>query len=195
MKYLICLLLFIFCFSSCAIVFTWFRPKGFTFRYNGEYTRLDSLINIDGYYYSDSTHHTVLFYRDGSVAQMYGYSEKEYFDKKNKEKYKYVTHWGIYRLVSDTIKAQFVLSLGGQETMKTDHYNFIIKSKDEMEYNIEGYFMNDSITPWDRIFIDDTVKISLKYHSYPNRMDSAHWVKKRKWFWDKEAYKKREKEK
>jgi len=170
-------------FSSCSIIVTWFKPKGFTYLYDGKYTGIDTLLNIDGYFYSDSTHNTVLFYRDGTVAISSLPKNKEFFDKENKNKFFYTPRWGRYRLYGDTVKTQTILNFGGMESMRTGFNTYVIKSKNEIEYY--------SRTQKDSTFI---YRIPLYFHPYSNRLDSAHyWVEKRKWFWDKEAYKERKK--
>jgi len=169
-------------FSSCSIIVTWFKPKGFTYLYDGKYTGIDTLLNIDGYFYSDSTQHTALFYRDGTAAIFFAPENEEFFDKENKNKFIYIPRWGGYRLYGDTVKTQTILNFGGMESMGTGFNTYVIKSKNEIEY----YFHKQK----DSTFIYRT---PLYYHPYSNRLDSAHWVKKRKWFWDKEAYKERKK--
>jgi hypothetical protein len=174
-------------FHSCATIQTWFKPKGFTYLYDGKYTGIDSLLNIDGYYYSDSTQHGVLFYRDGSIASFRSLKSRNFFDKKFYDYNKYLIYYGVYSLGRrDTIKAQTIINLGGMESMRTGFDTYILKSRNKIEY----FSGNDN-----NIYInhEDTFRIPMYYHPYPNRIDSAHWVKKRKWFWNKKAWENRKK--
>jgi len=180
-KITVCVLLL--SFSSCSIIVTWFKPKYFTAEYDGKYTGIDTMLNIDGYFYSDSTHDNVVLYRDGTIGAVI--ANRDYFSKENKNDYG--ISWGIYTIKNDTIKAQTILNFGGMENMRTGFNTYIIKSKNEIEYysrHTDRDFLNSEKT---------LKKIPLYYHPDPNRLDSAHWVKKRKWFWDKEAYKERKK--
>ena len=180
------LFMVLFFFSSCSIIVTWFKPGGFTQRYDGKYTGIDTLLNIDGYFYSDSTQYTVLFYRDGTIANYSAPQEDKYFDKDTKNKYVYIPRWGVYRLYGDTVKAQTILNFGGMKSMGTGIDTYVIKSKTE----IELYSTNKDYTSRK----EDIVKVPLYYHPYSNRLDSTHyWVEKRRWFWDKKAYKERKK--
>ena len=176
-----------FVFSSCATLVTWFRPNNFTYLYESEYTGIDTLINIDGYYYSDSLKYKdfFLFYRDGSIAE----TPVKYMDKNNKEnKSMYNVRWGVYKFAGDTIIAQIISNLGGTRDMEAVTKKYVIKSKTEIEYYSSSYLgsTND----------DMLMKIPLYFCPYPNRLDSINWVKDHRWFWmDKKAYKEYKKNK
>lgn len=68
--------------SSCGSQL-WFKPKSYSYLYNGQYTGIDSLLDINGYYISNQTWDTIsnpdapsltqrilLFYENGIVAHL-----------------------------------------------------------------------------------------------------------------------------
>ena len=174
-----------FCFNSCHIMVTWFKPKNFTFLYEEQNTGIDTLINVDGYYYSDSIpfNNFYLLYRDGSIRNT---SEKGI--TKSNHKYSASPVWGVYKIMGDTITSQLIMNFGGSRDMGVKTDKFIIKSKNELEYYSTSCCNSN---PNDVI-----IKQSLYFYSYPNRSDSAHWVKNHRWFWkDKETYKEYKKRK
>ena len=181
-----------FVFSSCATIVTWFRPGYFTHLYDGKYTGIDTLINVDGYYYSDPDSNLninrVMFFRDGSIARTKSKEENEIYDKNNKDNNKFTPRWGVYRLERDTIISQFILYFGGAESMGTSLDTYVIKSKSEIEfYSTNKPFYTKNM---------ERVGIPLYFHPYPDRIDSTHWVKDHRWFWkDKKAYKEYKKNK
>ena len=191
MKHAISFLLILFGFSSCAIIMESFKPKGFTYRYKAEYTGIDTLLNIDGYFLNDSSCKAVMFYRDGSAAVMEVVDEGDLLQE-NKNKYYYYPRWGSYRIEGDTIKAQIIYSYGGTRSIEAGFYCYIIKSRDSLEYFTRGYYTDS--TAFKKKYVEETVNIPLIYHPYPGRMDSINWTKKHRWFWDKEAYKNRKKQ-
>lgn len=177
-------LLIIACLSSCTIITESFRPKGFTYKYDAKYTGIDTLLNVDGYFFS-SEQHTLYIYRDGTMASYGTWKPTSFYTKS-----KYFPQWGVYRINGDTIKTQTIINLGGCEDMRTGMDTYIIRSKDEVELFSEAQFVNVPNSLKKRLKVD-TVNIQMRFISYPNRTDSAHWVKKKKWFWDKEARKNR----
>jgi len=179
-------LLIIACLSSCATMMELSRPKGFTYKYDAKYTGIDTLLNVDGYFFG-SNRHALYIYRDGTMAN-YETWKPTSFDTKDK----FFPQWGVYRVMSDTIKAQTIVNLGGSGPMRTGMYTYIIRSKDEVELFSEAFYVNNPESLKKNLKVD-TLSIPLKFTSYPNRTDSAHWVKKHKWFWDKEARKNRNK--
>lgn len=94
------------------------KPKDFTYQYKKEYTGLDTLISIDGYYISDrgcdtAFHSIFKFYPDGLFIIATGTDLTEVVKcfnndlDKNNTICKYPS-WGVYRVMNDTIKTQTV---------------------------------------------------------------------------------------
>lgn len=176
-KYIAIFFLSVVCFS-CIIK----KPKQFIYPYDGENTGLDSLINIDGYYsklgYADKI---LLFYRDGIFISN-NFRDTAFASKKivkvDTLKNSYEHSWykglhGRYIIKDDSILAQdIVYTFTDGSNAYTNKYKIISK---------------------DTIF-DTLEKKTYVFHSLPNRIDSANWLFKKKWFYkDKELYNKMKK--
>ncbi|MDH6354069.1 hypothetical protein M2132_000391 [Dysgonomonas sp. PH5-45] len=166
-KLFICLFIGIL-FCSCVFGYL-IKPIGFKYKYDGKYTGIDTLINIEGYYYDGGSHY-IMFYSDG-LASSYSHRMDT------------ITHrspvWGNYVLSKDTIKFQKVVDNGLMTDIGVDMVYFIILSPKEIKEIYPAY----------------KGEREYSFHPLENRIDSTNWLLKKKWFWkDKNAYKKRKKE-
>ncbi len=109
--------MFLFVLCSCITL----KPKDFTYYYNKEYSGLDTLIDINGYYLfqreCDSTFHSVLmFYPDGLFTIATGTDLTEVVRCFQDEDMKSVVCdyplWGVYKIEGNTIKTQAVRQEG-----------------------------------------------------------------------------------
>lgn len=96
-------------------------PKDFTYKYKGEYTGLDKLINIDGYYVvqreCDSAFFSMfMFYPDGlfTIATTSEILPElaDCFENGGKDKICKYPSWGTYFVENDTIKTQVIRQEG-----------------------------------------------------------------------------------
>lgn len=102
--------------SGCVTI----KPKDFTYLYTAEYTGLDTLINIDGYYVAqrecDSTFFSVfMFYPDGlfTIATTSNVSDlQDCFERGGKSNLCQYPSWGTYRIDGNTIKTQTIRQEG-----------------------------------------------------------------------------------
>jgi hypothetical protein len=181
------LIIILYALSSCTALRRSFKPSGFTYKYDGKYTGLDTLIDIDGYYKSierqsepnpnpDSRitryHSALMFYRDGLVCYIISDNPWKTF----RDRLYPVRSWGTYKVYGDTIKCQFISDLGamGGVPVRFITYHIVSKAKIE-EIDREGG------------------KIMHSFYPLENRIDSTewNWALKKKWFWEKEAWKNR----
>lgn len=146
MKRLIILVFSLALLGSCISL----KPKDFTYQYKNEYTGLDTLININGYYSSqrecDSTFYSIyFFYPNGlfTIATGTDLSEvvKCFEDKDRKSAVCDYPSWGVYRMVDDTIKTQTVRQEGiGFCTIFRDYKI----EKDKSIVNISDYVIPEN---------------------------------------------------
>jgi hypothetical protein len=175
--------------------------------YNGGYTGIDTLIEIEGYYKfeqsfirnvgfpsvptPDTLVFTALFKNDGIFVYNFN---PEYFESTSNARFGFYnrgTKWGRYYMSGDTIKAQFVESPGGMSWEKGQFWFQIVNQSTIRELNFQ---YRESITPHDVLMYQQSEKgknTSLghftKYNNLPDADQS--WLKKRKWFWcDKNEY-------
>ncbi len=175
--------------SSCIAFERSFRPSGFTYKYDGKYTGLDTLIDIDGYYksverqaepvpnpYSQVVryHSALMFYRDGLVCNVTSDNPWKAF----RDRLYPVSTWGTYRVYGDTVKCQFITDLGAMRGVVVTSRVYHIVSKTEIE-EIDG----------------DRNKIMHSFYPLESRIDSTewNWLLNKKWFWDADAYRNRNK--
>lgn len=114
----LCLVLFISVvgLSGCITV----KPKDFTYPYNAQYTGLDTLINIEGYYVTqrecDSMFYSVfMFYPDGlfTIATTTGaFDLKDCFENGGKSSLCQYPSWGTYQVESHVIRTQTIRQEG-----------------------------------------------------------------------------------
>ena len=142
-----------------------------SFRYNGQYTGIDTLINVDGYFTipgSDYVNDKFSFYRDGTLLMKF--TSKRILNcyengtdglrKFNKDKFFWsfendsiVITWfnpGLYKIQNDTIMAQTVYQVSRFRT-KIFFISFKILSKDKLRIikyegiNLECSYCNEFI--------------------------------------------------
>ena len=199
-------------FSSCSYQL-WFKPKYFNSLYDGKYTGIDSLIEVVGYYkseiivpkvdtalvmkkYLDSSKPYVdlyLFYSDGTIIETNSRpDDKSCENDVDKDKIQNIKHkhlkfqWGTYRLINDTIKAQFIRDDGPMSSPVVFEKKILIISDTILKVVFEK-LMNPEYSP-NKMNGDGL----LYFHSYTNRIDStSNPYLKKKWFWEKEAHKNR----
>lgn len=125
-KFCFTILVLVFILSGCVTI----KPKDFTYPYIAEYTGLDTLINIDGYYVAqrecDSTFFSVfMFYPDGlfTIATASDISDlKDCFENGGKSNLCQYPSWGTYRIEGNTIKTQTIRQEGmGISTIFRDY--------------------------------------------------------------------------
>ncbi|NDW19301.1 hypothetical protein D0T53_10295 [Dysgonomonas sp. 216] len=169
--------------QTCTVLSVFFRPSGFIYKYDGKYTSLDTLIDIDGYYKSNEpilqlypSHKTqiplyscIMFYRDGLVCCSSTGTPYESFKDGL-----YPVGWGTYIIMGDTIKCQFIPKESVENGAPITNRNFLIVSISELK-EICPVHLNDD---------------NYSFHPLENRIDSTNWLLKKKWFWEKDAYEK-----
>ena len=186
--------------SSCSYQL-WLKPKYFTYLYDEKSTKLDSLINLIGYYRSEiiipkqvvtSTNgytsksyiELFLFYKNGTVASM-STSDLDGILSNNSSSYS----WGIYKISNDTIKSQIITDFGPMMSPGVFDRRFIIMSDTTLRMIYEKELGLES--PPNKLKGNEF----YYFHSYPNRIDStSNPYLKKKWFWDKKVWKKQKKD-
>ena len=175
--------------------------------YNGDYTGLDTLIEMRGYYkfeqrftrnvgfpsvpVPDTLTFTALFMNDGIF--IYNFNPK-YYESTSKTRFGFYnrrTKWGRYYTSGDTIKAQFVESPGGMSWEQGQFWFQIINHITIRELNFQ---YREPITQHDILMYQQSEKSKntslghfTKYDLLPDSDQS--WLKKQKWFWcNKEDY-------
>lgn len=151
-------------------------PKNFTYKYDGKYTGIDTLINIDGYYLQEDDIYghppsKMMFYRDGLFCTTNGDPIK-YFQK---EKLKYAIDWGRYYIVGDTIKLQVIQDRGLMDKVGCHSIQYLIISKTELVS-----LMYPTGSDPDRIKKERMKKYT--FQPLESRLDSTNWLLKKKWF-------------
>ncbi|MDU1891470.1 MAG: hypothetical protein E6767_12350 [Dysgonomonas sp.] len=121
------------------------KPQGFTYQYTGNYTGLDTLINIDGYYkvpynscIDDKSHIYLMLYPDGllNTVAYTASDETELIDcfKYGGKNCAFV-QWGTYWIRDDTLKIQKIMNTGlVAQGNVTYFYNFQILPTKELLY-------------------------------------------------------------
>lgn len=160
-------------FNGCTIFRGIYAPKSFTYKYDGEYTGIDTLIFTNGYYkiqepkydYAGKPFYSnLLFYENGLVCYAIADNASVIF----KEGLYPVSAWGSYQIIADTIKCQFITDDGVMSGINISKRNYIIDSKSQIsEINIH--------------------EINLRYSFQPldSRIGYDNWLLKKKWFWEK----------
>jgi hypothetical protein len=178
-RFLIVLLSSIVILNSCIPVPIRFSVGNrFTNKFDGKYTGLDTILNVDGYYNIDNKF-KYLFYRDGTIVNG-GIIDKSKFT--SKDTLYYINGWGHYTIKMDTIKAQFIILPGVIWDCCTlapvyvfDAW-FKILNKDTIieVYNCEigESYQKNSI-----------VKRTASFHPFIDRPDSNCWLKTKPWAW------------
>ena len=185
-------------FSSCSPYAVPPRIKRELYCYNGgEPTGIDSLIKINGYYIeqikgNDTLQNSFIFFNDGIfIREDFKGTDSPSQYLKTLAKYSKLPsgryfNFGIYKVSSDTIKAQ-ILRPGSSNTYYANEAWFKIVN----QTSIKGIYTKalgvarlsetyyNSRNPAIFIKASDTLPVSNA------------WLKKKKWFWCKDAWKKR----
>ncbi len=122
-----------------------------------------------------------LFYKDGTVAAM-STSDIEGLPSNNSSSYS----WGTYKISNDTIKSQIITDFGSMMSPGVFDKQFVIVSDTVLKMIYEKELSPE--------YSPDKLKGNGLFYFYPyaNRIDStSNPYLKKKWFWDKEAYKNR----
>lgn len=174
-------------FCSCTIVTKFIKPKSFTHLYDGKYTGIDTMININGYYVNDYTDcpigvsgYKIMFYENGIFCATSADDIQNYFLADGKYR---PESWGSYFLVGDTIKGQTINKGPIDDIARTTTWEFKINSK-------------NTITLLKRERDDHLQSPSrdlclFAFYPLESRIDSTNWLLKKKWFWVKGYYPKK----
>ncbi|MFR9166178.1 MAG: hypothetical protein ACLVKO_08200 [Dysgonomonas sp.] len=166
---------------SCTIPKRLFNPSGgFTYKYDGQYTGLDTLLNIQGYYiYPTSivnvgqSNYNVKFFLNGLYCSSLSNDSINMFDDNSSYIY-----WGRYILSGDTIKVQVVDDEGLLGGIRTIYVSYQIVSKDLIKR------LNSFEKP------ESTMIYQFK-PTMPDPFLPDCWLLKKKWFWKKGYYPKK----
>jgi hypothetical protein len=166
----------LFLFSACT---TWLFPPRLKFKYSGDYTGIDSIIFIDGYYQSlvelpqvysfEIRYEAIMFYPNGLFCKTTSDNPAIIFNGKGG--YKPYT-WGNYIISGDTIKMQYINNYGFDGGIVVGNYNYLVKSFDEI------------------VELPKNKEVSCgkiyKFHPLVDRIGYGNWLLKKKWFYKKE---------
>ncbi|MCD8177794.1 MAG: hypothetical protein LUE98_10330 [Tannerellaceae bacterium] len=128
------------------------RPRYFTNYYTGEYTGLDTLINIEGYYCFESidtskTIYCIMLHNDGLFINVHtdqsDDSLKSYFEGA----WPYPGFCGTYYLDKDTLKTQAILDNGFLYGVYVIFRNFLISTNGELSFIKEYMLENRDFKP------------------------------------------------
>jgi hypothetical protein len=170
--------------SSCRCLVTPSYLKDyFDYCYDGAYTGIDTLINIEGYYGS-----RLMFYKDGTCVNISGIGgrniqaqfEEMMNNPKKLEAFHRYSNWGCYVICGDTIKIRTVDQPGCGSTdviWRLEVARFKIIDKNTLE---RIYPLADKDSFW----------APVEFHPLTVRPNSDCSLKKKKWFWcNEEQYK------
>ena len=118
-----------FAINSCNVIKCDNAYPYFSLRYNGKYTGIDTLINVDGYYNfqeSISSGNTVTFYRDGCLTSHFFTKRANFSAMRDKSFLRMLESglvadsilvntcngFGLYTIINDTIKSQIYYNYG-----------------------------------------------------------------------------------
>jgi hypothetical protein len=162
----------------------------YTYRFDGNYTGIDTLINVDGYYHNQDGTYTInyfMFYRDGTFATDILNTYKT--NKIDIDSIYYIGGWGKYIIIGDTIKIQSICVYGYvRSDVYTDapvdifYREFKIINKDTL---IEILF-KDIKNPDNPSYSHKNWEFLNKpayFTPLPNRPDSSCWLKNNSWAW------------
>ena len=170
------------------------KPTDFTFQYNNnEYTGLDTLIRIDGYYITerecDSTFRAAfIFYPDGLFTIATGTDLSEigecWINNDSRSTVCQYPSWGTYRIYNDTIKTQTIRQEGiGFATIFRDYLILADKSI----VNINDYVVPENSNIGYMVnypsFVENTCKKQAKFYplnKIPDHKGCPYLTKK--WF-------------
>jgi len=169
------------------------KPSGFSYKYDGQNTGLDTLINLNGYYRSKypmasrfgseyKINFSVMFYNNGLMCYT-GLDPVMIFTNHNNI-YNNKPVWGSYRLFNDTIKVQLLVDPDpAQSYISTSHYEYVIINDSTIEFteNNSSRINYDKNERWG-YELNEKNKI-FKFHPLISRIDSTNWLLKKKWFY------------
>lgn len=159
--------------TSCGVAIDHFwAPRGFTYKYTGEYNGIDTLLNIDGCFVS----------KEPAIYVMNEKSEESYYSfTLYKDGLAYNTksrYWGIYNLKNDTIEIQYIVYQNAIQGSVSYKNKYLILSEKELNtLEIEG---EKSITKKDKF--SNYILQECDSNKLPTK--KCPWLKK-KWFWKK----------
>jgi hypothetical protein len=171
--------------------------KEFTYCYNGNYTGIDSLINIDGYYHfppkskdkeslgNVKAYHNCMFFKDGFfVFDVCLECLKSDETIEHTDFYKGGGRWGLYKIDGDVIKTYSLNPLGSMSLDLSEIWFKIIDNKTIL------YLQSKSEVPNNQEDLIKLDKFSEIYEVYGNFKYFEHlpdpnktWLKKEKWIW------------
>lgn len=165
--------------SSC-LTRTWFKPKDFTYQYDGENTGLDSLINIEGCFTSNNFQENhpryIVFFRDGLICLPDVAPEKNKFKKTYPKEMTDKHIWGKYIVEGNQIKIQQVLDTGADGGVIINQYTLSIESP--IQIKLIAWGNKGTTVP--------VQNIVYNFQSLENRIDSSScWLFKKRWFYKK----------
>jgi len=158
-----------------------YLKDNFKYKYDGQYTGIDTLINIAGFYQfeENSTYWNgeFVFYKDGTFAVG---SELENCEE---SKDSHIPEWGSYIIAKDTIKCQSIFSPGkgrwGGGIIVEYWYKIIDRNK-----LVRIYLSESNI---DNRVIEYDVRDTAVFIPTSNLPDPMNWIKEERWSW-KEGY-------
>ena len=172
------------------------KPRGFTYRFDNEYTGLDTLINIEGFYLSHKycdTAYTAgfMFYPNGLflTAGIWGNSiDKVIITFKDISTERSFT-WGTYRIINDTIKTQNIFTNGWLYSPSIGESLFLILPDKKITQLSLKKIAGDVSTYGAQDFVDcsDNPCVSIgEFHPLESKRDyqDCPWLEK-KWFYSK----------
>ena len=194
--------------------------QNFTNRFEGRNTGLSAKININGYYHClfkdelgryktttlsgivDTSFQNVIFYEDGTfvtnVGLRQGYNNYEdYFNsiiKNGRRDFFYTTasDWGIYSVLEDTIRAQYIFYKSTFTPLYTGEEWFVIKDRNSIQLTFFKSDINQTIQDA-RLKNDKYVQSATvaSFHPVINIPPPHGWLKKESFFWrNKDDWKK-----
>jgi len=190
------ILLLLLIIPSCGIFISSEVKNDFTFCYQNENTGLDSLININGIYYINinSVDREAIKHPYDTIYSAYKFFENGFFTinpdtsvfsinvetEKNSLFYHYYGKFGCYKLIGDTIKAQF-LNPPGSMTWDRAEIWFLIINDNTLKRIYRGDGKNVDINNFQSKFKNNTC-ILFPIENYPLDIKKT-WLIKKKWFW------------
>jgi hypothetical protein len=146
---------------------------------DGKITGLDTMINLHGFYSTvNSTDNLVMFYNDGTFADLIGM-------KKSNDSISMINGWGHYYLEGDVIKAQVINAYGGIIVSGYTKYIvdvvdrwFKIINKDTIQ---EIYWFNCSGSEKGKNWA--YLNSFSTFHPLKEKPDSNCWLKTKTWAW------------
>lgn len=214
MRKLLIVLLYCIIFVSCGQFDTLSRYKrNFTYCNIGQYTGLDSMINIRGWYHTgylynaynkpfkvqkiDTLHLNIMFWDDGTSVFNFGGSphtiQSEFdkiilkIEKGKKDDFFKKYNWGNYRIVGDTIKVQYIhVPFSLNDYWFGYERSFKIIDKNTLEYL--PMMTNSLDHNIDKASLEE-MQQNFKRENYFTFIPLERipppdcWLKKKKWFW------------